>query len=789
MMWHDLSFRLRALFGRRRIKNDLDEELGFHLDRAAAKLVASGVPAPAARRRARREFGLVDGVKDDCRRAWGVRWLDELGRDTVYGFRMLRKRPGFSAAVVVSLALGIGANTAIFSLMDAVMRRLLPVEQPEALWAVGDGYRYQEYQALVATDDVLAGVAAYHTAPLNVSVDGSLEPTVTGQLVTGGYFGLLGVDPVLGRAIGPEDDLVPNGHPVAMLSDGYWTRRFGRDPTIVGQGLSISGTPFTVIGVTPPEFFGVEVGTAPDVFVPVMMQPIVMPTNENLLENPIIFRNWLRVLARLRPGVSAAQAGAALEAPVLGPFLSRFGGVIPDPEALPAAQRRAARAALQMTESMRPELTPAATGLSDLREQFSRPLFILMGAVGVLLVIACANTANLLLARATSRRREFAMRLALGAGRWRLVRQLMVESVLLAGMGGVAGVLLAQWATDLLVVFMSLGRTPIVLDLSPDLRVLGFTAAVAMLTGVLFGLAPAARATRIDVAPALKGSAGVFGGGRGLGPDRLLAVTQMGLSLVLLIGAGLFGRSLAALNERDAGFARDTVLVARVEPQGSDQRNIAGTSARLDRIYRDLVGRVAAIPGVQSASMAQFTPTHRMGLTARALSVSGDPVRLHVPMVYPGYFETMGLRLLAGRDFDEGDLDLNVRAEGADFRQRVGIVNETFALQVYPGMAAVGQACGGAEEIDQTAPCQIVGVVEDSAYADFTGEVLATRYQSFLQTRTGRGQMALHVRIGGAPSAMIPAVRAAVSQVDPTLPCSKCRHSVRKSMRSWFVNV
>ena len=583
--------------------------------------------------------------------------------------------------------------------------------------------------------------------------------------MSGGYFALLGVTPTAGRAIGPEDDRVPNGHPVAMISDGYWARRFGRASSTIGRVIAISGTPFTVIGITPPEFFGVEVGTAPDIFVPVLMQPAVMPTFENLLDRPIIFRTWLRVLARLRSGVTRTQATAALQPLIAAQF------PVPDN---PAGNPRLARMAA-ILEGLRPVLTPAATGLSDLRQQFSRPLFILMTVVGILLLIACANTANLLLARATARRREFAMRLALGAGRWRLLRQLLVESVLLALLGGVAGVVLAGWATELLVAFMSLGRTPIVLDLSPDLRVLAFTVAVSVLTGIVFGTAPAVRATGIDLIPALKGVAGLTGR-RGLGLDRLLAVSQIALSLVLLIGAGLFVRSLAALNERDAGFRRESVLIARVEPQGSDQRNIEGTSARLDRIYRDLIRRVEAVPGVQSASLAQFTPTNPVPFRGQATAPSGETIGLHVPMVYPGYFETMGMRLVAGRDFGTRDLDLNVRQrEQAAFQQRVAVVNETFARRVYPGTSAVGRPCDGAAEADPSQPCEIIGVVQDSAYADFTGEVRATRYQPFLQTRTGRGQMALHVRLVGDAASLIPTIRREVSEVDATLPLFEVR--------------
>jgi putative ABC transport system permease protein len=540
----------------------------------------------------------------------------------------------------------------------------------------------------------------------------------------------------MGRAIGAEDDIAPNGHPVAMISYGYWKRRFGLDPSVVGRDLAISGTRFTIIGVTPPEFFGVEVGSAPDIFLPVMMQPTAMPDFENLLDQPIIYRTWLQVVARLEAGVTAQQAAASLQ-PL---FLEHV------PKAGPKGPG---------LEDEKLAFTPASTGISSLRGQFSQPLFILMAIVGIVLLIACANTANLLLARAASRTTELAMRLALGAGRGRLIRQLLVESVVLASLGGLCGVLIAYGATRFLVSYMSAGRSPIVLEVGPDLRVLAFTAAVSFLTGLLFGLAPALRATRVDLAPALKATGRSLRGG--LRSGKILCVAQVALSLVLLIGAGLFVRSLQKLNAQDSGVARGSVLIVRVEPKGSDQRNIPGTSERLDRIYKDLIARVDAIPGVRSSSLAQFTPTTLRGNYIPFGLPSGSEEKALVPMVYPNYFTTMGISTIAGRDFNSGDL--------AATAPLVAVVNETFARKAFGNDTAVGK------QLRQRGTLrEIIGVVRDSRYTNLRGDTLPVVYQPFLQTNTGRGQMALYIRLATATGTVLPHVRDAVRNVDRDLP-------------------
>jgi predicted permease len=671
--------------------------------------------------------------------------MDSFLRDIGYALRLLRKSPAFTAAVTLSLGLGIGANTAIFSLIDAVMWRTLPVKDPEGLFLLTHGPRppfqggftYQQYRIMRGQNP---GLAAWSSARLNVSIDGSLEPTTSGQLVTGNYFSVLGVSPRAGRAIGPEDDIAPNGHPVAMLSHGYWKRRFGLAPAAIGKDIAISGTHFTIIGVTPPEFFGAEVGSSPDLFLPVMMQPTAMPDFENLLVDPIIYRTWLQVVTRLPPGVTAPQAAAELE--------PLFLQTVPPPKFVekgpPPPQEKLA-------------LEPAATGISGLRRQFSQPLFILMGIVGVVLLIACANTANLLLARAASRSSEIGVRLALGAGRGRLVRQLLVESVVLAALGGTCGVLIALGATRWLVTYMSSGRSPIVLGLNPDLRMLAFTGAVSLVTGLVFGFAPALRATRVDVAPALRQVSRSFHGG--LRSGKALCVAQVALSLVLLIGAGLFVRSLQKLIGQNSGVEPDRVLIVRVEPKGSDQRNIPGTTQRLDRTYRDLLARVQTLHGVRSCSLAQFTPTTLRGNNVPFLLPSGEEKRALVPMVYPNYFTTMGIDLVAGRDFNTGDL-----AEGSPL---VAVVNETFARQA--GIT-VGQQLRQRNDLRE-----IIGVVRDSRYTNLRGDTPPIVYQTFLQTNTGRGQMALYVRIDAAAASVLPEVRQTVQAIDRDLPLFEIR--------------
>jgi predicted permease len=747
-MISDLIIRLRSIFRRRAVEADLNDELNFHLSHLTEKLVHAGLAPDEAARRARIELGGMEQTREECRHARGVSVADHLWQDTVYAVRTFRRNPGFTAAVAISLGLGIGANTAVFTLIDAVMWRTVRVADPASLLFVGYGnvsytFTHQQFRTLRRDNAVMADLGAYSPVRLNVTIDGIVQPTAEGQMVSGQYFAILGVPPIIGRQIGEEHDVAVNGHPVAMISHAYWKRRFTLDPSVLGKTIVLSGVPFTIIGVTPPEFDGLEVGVSPDFFVPVMMQPTLVQAQENLLaDSPNLYHTWLRVFGRLRPGVTAEQAAASLH-----PLFQR---AIPEGKKLDSVRRE------------KVGLYSAATGLSDLREPFAESLFILMGVVATVLLIACANIANLLLARAASRQPEFAMRLALGAGRRRLIGQLLVESTLLALIGGACGLAFAHWSVRFFVNFMSAGRVPIALSVTPDAAVLAFTAAASIVTGILFGLAPAIRASRADLTPALSaGGRGSTGNRRRLRADKTLAVVQVALSLTLLVGAGIFVRSLHQLNARVASGPRDSVLIARVEPKGSDQRNTPGASARLDRAYRQLIADIESIPGVESASMAQFTPTLIRSLVSR-VELPDREVQVQSPMIYPGYFAVMDIPLVAGRDFNESDL--------SESAPKVSVVNETFAREVVRGECALGRrlTMNGVER-------EIIGVVKDSPYFNFRREVPPMAYQTFLQTNTGRGQMMLYARVRGTAGSVMPHVREAINRLDPTLPMFEIR--------------
>jgi len=708
-------------------------------------------------------------------------------QDLRYGARMLLKHPGFTCVAALTLALGIGANTAIFSLIDAVLLKTLPVNNPERLVLLaralggknGAQFPYRTYRQIRDQNEVLTGLLAYHPLRLSVSVDGQPEPAVAGQLVSGNYYAVLGVHAALGRTIVPDDDRAPGESPVCVISHNYWRRRFAGDPAVVGKTIHIGGAPFTIVGVTPPEFFGLEVGSSLDFSVPLMMQQQVMPGIRSYVDgaDPNSFFN---VMGRLRPGVAMPQAQAGLSVlyrQLCAEYAASNWGFKFNP--YPWLEEKLV-------------LESGGRGLSELRVQFSRPLLALMIVVALVLAVACANVAGLLLARAVARRKEIAIRLALGAGRLRLVRQLLIESVLLSSLGALLGLLFAYWGTRMLLPLLSQGEIPVQLNLSPDARALGFTIAVATLTGVLFGLAPAFLATRVNMNSTLKNEAsGISGRGAHLTFGKIFVISQVALSLLLLIGAGLFVRSLQKLQQVDAGFARENVLVMKLEPVGSDSK-----TPQLAARYDELLRRVEAIPGVKLASLIGYSPMSRrewlvMGQTpetSNPMTVQGytphpgEEMVIPWMQVYPSSFATLGVPLLAGRDFGSQDSQqwrpANICPPSARAPQ-VGIINESMARRFFGNESPIGRRfgfsnsvgrCLGASEPDPASQIEIIGVVKDVKYASLRNEGRAMFYLPYYQATTGRGQMTLVVRTAGDLTPVAAAVRREARTMDPAMP-------------------
>jgi len=752
MSWRRELSKLRALFRQPKPVDDLEEEVRSHLELEEQENQEAGMSPEEAHYAALRRFGNVTLAQERSREMWGWNSVEALCQDLRYGLRQLRRSPGFTAVAVITLALGIGANTAIFSLIDAVLLKTLPVKSPGELVLLGSKNRtggetdytfyYPVYQELREQTRSFMDLAAFADVPLNVRIDGVSEPTVPGELVSGSYFSLLGIEPAAGRNIIIDDDRLPGQHPVAMISYGYWKRRLALAPAAIGKTIQIDGTPFTIIGVTPSRFLGLEVGNAPDIMVPVMMQPQVMPEAESWLGRPVNVVNWLHVVGRLKPGVTRVRALASTDISYRRIMAEEAGRIDED------------WAKSWLNEEL--VLAPGSTGLSELGRQFSRPLFILMVLVGLLLLIACTNVANLLLARAGARRREIAVRLAIGAGAGRLIRQLLTESLLLATVGGAGGLTLSSWATEALVNFMSTGRIPIALNLRPDSYIIVFTLSVSLLTVVLFGLVPALRATQPNLTIALRTGANPTSGltsSRRTG--RVLVVTQIAMLVVLVVGAGLFVRSLKELIAQDAELQPERVLLVRLEPKGSDQKR-GDNAIRLNNVYSALQARVQAIPGVRSVSLAGANPTNRLEAYIR-VRTKDEEVASAMVQVFPRYFATLGIPVLYGRDFTLADM-----VPGAPY---VAVINETLARQAFRGKNPLGRQFEFGRSL-----CEVIGVVKDTKYGNFRGNAPSVVYQPFLQANTGRGQMVLHVRVAGKTERIIAEVQREIQAIDPNLP-------------------
>jgi putative ABC transport system permease protein len=686
--------------------------------------------------------------------------MEHLWQDLRYGFRVLRASPGFTAVAVLSLALGIGANTSIFSVVNAALLRPLPVTEPDRLMFVYNGSRaspystssYPDYIDYRDKNEVFSNLLTYSSIVMSARADDQTD-LLSGSIVSGNFFDALGVRAALGRTFLPEEDQTPNTHPVAVISYGLWERRFGSDPRIIGQQLALNGHAFTIVGVAPSGFNGAETLETNDIYVPMMMQALVRPPRGGYSGdmNPDLLgrrgSRWLRIIGRLKPGVTPerAQAGmttlaAGLEQAYPNENSNRIATVFPVRKVDPQAY-----------------------------SQLISVAGLLLAVVAIVLLIACANVANLLLARATARRKEIAVRLAMGATRSRLVRQLLTESVLLSLGGGLVGLLLALWTIDLLkTATPTSGVFSFTLDYHLDGRVLAFTFALSLATGVIFGLVPALQASRPDLVPALKDEVSVIAQGRRrLSARNLLVVAQVALSLVLLIGAGLFLRSLKNAQEIDPGFDADRILNAQLNINLLRYTKVQG-----QEFYRQVIERVEALPGVESASLARVVPMSGSG-RGTSFQIEGqappentvrnegtgapdNPNIAAANVVGPKYFQTMGIALLRGRDFSLED------KEGAPL---VIVVNEAFARRFFEDQELLGKRISfrGA----QGPWSQIIGLVRDSKYRTLGESARPTVYQPLTQNHeTG---MALHVRMNGKPTSVAGIVRREVQSLEPNL--------------------
>lgn len=745
MRWLNIfSARLLALVRREAVIRDIEEEMRLHLEMETEANIERGMTPAEARHAALRSFGNLGSLREEAYSVRGGGMIETLWQDIRYGARVLARYKGFTAVAVFTLALGIGANTAIFSIINTAALRPLPIESPEQLVSLTNTtgnrvfptFSYPNYKDLRDRNDAFSGLIAYRFAPLSVSHDGVNE-RLWGYVVTGNYFEVLGVKAFMGRVISPEDDRLAGAHPVTVLSYEGWQRRFGADAGVVGKSLIVNGRSFTVIGVAPRGFFGTEIIAAPEFWFPMAMQAEIEVGNNWLDQRGV---ENLFIQGRLKPGVSVRQAQSALTSIAL----------------------QLEREYPQENEGRRINLSQPGFMGGTMRSAVMSFTALLMVVVAFVLLLACTNLANLLLARATERRKEIAVRLALGASRGRLVRQLLTESLLLALISGSLGLLLAYWLVSLAVGFKPPVDVPLSIELHLDYRVLIFTCLASLITGLLFGLLPALQATKVDLLPALKDES--YGGA----PQRSLLksgliVLQVSLSLVLLIGGGLMLRALQKAQALDLGFNPKNAAEASFDLrlQGYDQ-------ARALEFQKRLLERVRALPVVQSAGLVDLAPVDlhfsrsRVYPEGRTIERAANAPLAMTSRISPGYFQAMSTRFIRGRDFTERD---DAKAPP------VAIINETFARRFWPGEDPLGKrfSQGGADK----PPVQVVGVIEDGKYAGLNEPPQPYFCRPLLQSYSAA--TTLIARSDTDPQKLVALLRGELQQLDPHLPLSSAK--------------
>jgi putative ABC transport system permease protein len=753
---------MRRLFQKESMEQELEEELRAFVDASVAEKMSTGMNREQAFRQAKMELGGMEAVKENVREVTWESSIESLSSDLRFGFRLLRSNPVFAFTAILSLALGIGANTAIFQLLDAVRLRTLPVDKPQEIARVAIEHRngasgdftsrysdltYAMWEQIRARQEGFSRVFAWGPTQFNISPGGEVHP-VPGLWVSGEFFSTLGVAPVAGRLLSLQDDHPGCGTSGAVISYSFWQREYGGERSAIGRNVSVNRHPFVIIGVTPADFYGVEVGRYFDIALPTCAEPVVGGENSQLQSRT---GWWLSVMGRLKPDWSVERAAAQLRAISPGLF-----------EATLPASLNPDRAKHFLGYKL--AAFPADSGISDLRGSYEKPLWLLLGLAGLVLLIAAANLGNLLLARASTREKEMAMRMAVGADRARLIRQLLAESLLLAALGAAVGAVLAGSLSQVLVASISTENDPLFMNLGSDWRVWGFTATLAVLTCVLFGLAPALRATSVGPGFALKESAGALSKGRSrFGLRRLLVVSQIALSLTLLVGALLFARSLNNLSRVDAGFQRDGILVTDI-----DFTTLNLAMERRPPFAKELLERVQGIAGVDAAALAEIVPLSGNGnyhdiLMGDSGEPQGEAQVAAFNRVSPQYFRAMGTQFLAGREFDEGD---------SATRPNVAIVNQAFLRK----FANEGHPLGTRFRVhalnNTSTPYEIVGVVKDTKYGDLREQFQPVVYTATAQDDHPGNDAQIVIRSGTSLYGLISAVKSVANQTHPNLDVS-----------------
>ena len=762
-----------AMFRRQELDRELDDELRAHLEMAAEENQRGGMPADEAWRKALRDFGGVTQVRETVRTREGVAFVENLRRDLGYALRMLKKSPGFAAIAVGSLALGIGANTAIFSIAKQVLLDRLNVPHAGELrlfawhskkdsvvhssWGdwdkTADGvdstsFSYPVYQLMRKQNHELADLFAFkNLGRVNATVDGDAE-VVQADLVSGNFYEQMSVRPQLGRAIEPVDDEKPGGSPVAVISDGYWTRQFNRSPSVIGKTILVNLVHVTIVGVNPRGFTGAK-GTqsSPEIFLPFSLQPLVFPYREesSLLTSDRVW--WMQVMARAKPGVDEGRARAALDVALKG--------------------------AVRATMTVKPNesvpdllLTDGSRGQNENARQMARPLFVLMSLVGLVVLLACANIANLLLARAAGRQREMSVRMALGAGRARILRQAMTESLLLAVLGGLAGLIVGYFGRNAILSMLSSPAEPVVLQGGFDWGVFVFNAALSLVTGILFGVGPAWQATRAQVSSALKDNAQTTTRRRRGFAGRAIVGFQVALSTLLVVVAGFFLRTIVNLNRVDPGFDSRNIVLFELRPPQSQY-----SGAKETALFRQLEERLAAVPGVQSVAATSvaplshsyedddFTPVGERAAPGKEESALDSAVG-------DRYFATFRIPIVAGRSFAPTDTETS---------PKVAVINQALAKQFFPNENPIGKSFATSGAKDEKLIYQIVGVCADTRYGSLREAPPPVFYLDYRQSPEIDWGMTFAVKTRTARAAITPSLRRAVQSVDPNLPLNDVR--------------